>query len=42
MIELGFNLVTITSDFRAMTTFAQNIINEMKEKNINKSESGTY
>jgi len=42
MIELGFNLVTITSDFRAMTTFAQNIINEMKEKNINKSESETY
>ena len=42
MIELGFNLVTITSDFRAMTTFAQNIISEMKEKNINKSESEAY
>ena len=42
MIELGFNLVTISSDFRAMTTFAQNIINEMKEKNINESKSDTY
>ena len=42
MIELGFNLVTISSDFRAMTTSAQNIINEMKEKNLNQSKSDTY
>ncbi len=42
MIELGFNLVTISSDFRAMTTFAQNLINEMKETNINESKSDTY
>ena len=42
MLELGFNLVTISSDFRAMTTFAQNIINEMKEKNIIENKSDTY
>ena len=31
MIDIGYKLVTISSDFRSMTTFAQSIIDEMKE-----------
>ena len=32
MIDLGFKLVTISSDFRFMSTHAQSIIDEMKDK----------
>ena len=31
MISLGYKFVTISSDFRAMTTFAQNVVNDMKK-----------
>ena len=31
MIALGYQFVTISSDYRAMSTFAQNIVKEMKE-----------
>ena len=41
MINLGYKFVTISSDYRAMTTYAQSIINEMK--NIReKKEDKTY
>tara|TARA_Y100000590_G_scaffold470546_1_gene666213 strand:+ start:6685 stop:7473 length:789 start_codon:yes stop_codon:yes gene_type:complete len=42
MIEIGFQFVTISSDFRAMTTYAQNVIDEMKEKTKINSNSDTY
>ncbi len=41
MIDLGYQFVTISSDYRAMSTYAQNIINEMKEIQDNK-ESSSY
>jgi len=41
MIELGYKFVTVSSDYRSMTTHAQNIVNIMK--NINqKKEEKTY
>ena len=42
MIDLGFKLVTITSDFRSMSTHAQSVIDEMKDKNKNSNQSSTY
>ena len=39
MIALGYQFVTISSDFRAMTTFAQNILKEMKETKQDKEDS---
>ena len=42
MIKIGYQFVTVSSDFRAMSTYAQNIIDEMKVKDGNKSSSGTY
>ena len=41
MIDLGYQFVTISSDYRAMSTYAQNIVNEMKEIQDNK-ESSSY
>ena len=41
MIDLGYQFVTISSDYRAMSTYAQNIINEMKKIQDNK-ESSSY
>ena len=41
MIDLGYQFVTISSDYRAMSTYAQNIVNEMKEIQYNK-ESTSY
>ena len=41
MISLGYQFVSISSDFRAMSSFAQNIVNEMKEIEQDK-ESSTY
>ena len=41
MIELGYKFVTISSDFRAMSSYAQNIVKEMKKTNSNK-ETSTY
>ena len=31
MIDLGFKLVTISSDFRSMSAHAQSVIDDMKE-----------
>ena len=40
MIALGYQFVTISSDYRAMSSFAQNIVKEMKEiKEIKESSS---
>ena len=42
MISLGYQFVTVSSDFRSMSSKYQQIINEMKNtKNIAKEES-TY
>ena len=41
MIDLGYKFITISSDFRAMTAYAQNVVKEMK--NIDqKKEEQTY
>ncbi len=42
MIELGYQFVTISSDFRSMSTYAQRIIDEMKNTKNNKTSSSTY
>ena len=41
MIELGYKFVTISSDYRSMTTHAQNIVNKIKNLNQKKEEK-TY
>ena len=42
MIDCGFNFVTVSSDFRSMTSHAQSIIDDMKNKEQDKSKSKTY
>ena len=42
MIKLGYQFVTVSSDFRSMSTYAQNIVNEMKNKEEIKSSSSSY
>ena len=42
MIDVGFQLVTISSDFRAMTSGAQNIIDEMKQTKTTNTKSDSY
>ena len=42
MIELGYKLVTISSDFRAMTTYAQNVVYEMKNLKKDNKKTDTY
>jgi 4-hydroxy-2-oxoheptanedioate aldolase len=41
MIALGYQFVTVSSDFRAMSSYAKNIIDEMKNTKEGK-ESSTY
>ena len=41
MIALGYQFITISSDYRGMTSFAQNIVKEMKEIEQDK-EGSTY
>ena len=41
MIDLGYKFITISSDFRAMTAYAQNVVNEMKNLDQKKEEQ-TY
>ena len=41
MISLGYQFVTISSDYRAMSTYAQSIVKEMKEMKEIK-ETTTY
>ena len=42
MIDLGFKLVTISSDFRFMSTHAQSIIDEMKDKEKEDPKNEAY
>ena len=42
MIDIGYQFVTISSDFRSMTSHAQSIIDEMKGKDIKDSSLRTY
>ena len=42
MIDIGFKLVTISSDFRSMTTHAQSVIDDMKEKTKNSNPTEAY
>ena len=42
MIELGYKFVTVSSDFRSMSTHAQNIVNEMKNNEKVKLSSSSY
>ena len=42
MIEMGYKFVTVSSDFRSMSTHAQNIVNEMKNNEKGKLSSSSY
>ncbi len=42
MIELGYKLVTILSDFRVMSSNSQKIVDEMKNQSSDKSASSSY
>jgi len=42
MIDLGFKLVTISSDFRSMSTHAQSVIDEMKAQKKDSNQSEAY
>lgn len=42
MIALGYQFVTVSSDFRSMSTHAKSIVYEMKNNKKNKVSSSTY
>tara|TARA_B100000959_G_C14832083_1_gene562334 strand:+ start:30 stop:806 length:777 start_codon:yes stop_codon:yes gene_type:complete len=42
MINLGYKFITISSDFRSMSSHAQNIVNEMKINNEDNSSVSSY
>ncbi len=42
MVSLGYKFVTVSSDFRSMSTYAQNIVNEMKNSTNKESKSSAY
>ena len=42
MVNLGYQFVTVSSDFRSMTTHAQSIVNEMKNDHGDQTSSSTY
>ena len=42
MISIGYQFVTVSSDFRSMSTHAQSIVNIMKNHNEDSSSSSTY
>jgi hypothetical protein len=42
MIDFGYKLVTISSDFRSMSTHAQSVIDDMKEKTKDSNQSEAY
>ena len=42
MIELGYKFVTISSDFRSMSSHAQQIVDEMKNNKKDNDKSSTY
>ena len=42
MISIGYQLVTVSSDFRAMTSSAQSVVDEMKQLTKKTNQSDTY
>ena len=42
MIALGYQFVTVSSDFRSMSTHAQQIADEMKDIQKNLTPTATY
>ena len=42
MIELGYKFVTISSDFRSMSSHAQQIVDEMKDNKKDSDKTSTY
>ncbi len=42
MIDLGFKLVTISSDFRSMSAHAQSVIDDMKDRTKETSKNEAY
>lgn len=42
MIELGFKFLTVSSDFRSMSSHAQNIVDEMNNNNESKKTENSY
>ena len=42
MISNGYQLVTVSSDFRAMTSYAQSVVDEMKQLTRKTKQSDTY
>ena len=42
MIDLGYQFLTVSSDFRSMSTHAQQIIDDMKENKTEKFSRSTY
>ena len=42
MIAIGYQLVTVSSDYRAMTSFAQSVVDEMKQLTKKTNQSNTY
>ena len=42
MIKIGYKFITVSSDFRSMSSHAQNILNEMKNSSKDEAESSTY
>ena len=42
MIDIGYKLVTILSDFRVMSLNAQKIVDEMKDNSSIKGSTSTY
>ena len=42
MINLGFKFVTVSSDYRSMTSHAQSIVNEMRDSKEKDTSSSNY
>ena len=42
MIDLGFKFISVSSDFRIMSTYANSIIEEIKDKKKSKSSNSAY
>ena len=42
MLNLGYKLVTVLSDFRVMNSYSQKIVDEMKSINSNEKDSDSY
>tara|TARA_X000000368_G_C22982464_1_gene690548 strand:- start:505 stop:1296 length:792 start_codon:yes stop_codon:yes gene_type:complete len=42
MIDLGFEFITVSSDYRSMTSHAQSIVNEMKDSKEKNTSNSNY